>query len=173
MSGKLGERPGNVAMARVCGRSTRRTPHRRAQRAPALRPAQRVGAALGSLLLAGALSGPAAGAPGSVQQRAAGGDPPSRLLVSAYDFYYTLSRPRIDPGPSIVQMANNGEDEHDLVMRRVGGTRQTRMGIVEPGGLGELRWRLRAGSRYLMWCDVADHRQLGMEATIQVKRERR
>jgi uncharacterized cupredoxin-like copper-binding protein len=94
---------------------------------------------------------------------------PARLQVGADEFRYTLSRQSIKAGPAIVQLANYGEDEHDLRLRRVGGTRTYRIGKVAPGGLGELEARFAPG-RFTLWCSLADHRARGMRATLVVRR---
>jgi hypothetical protein len=94
---------------------------------------------------------------------------PARVQVGADEFGYTLSRPAIKAGPVIVQLANFGEDEHDLRLRRVGGTRTYRIRTVAPGGVGELETRFLPG-RFRLWCSLADHRARGMRATLVVKR---
>ena len=93
---------------------------------------------------------------------------PARVQVGADEFGYTLSRPSIKAGPAIVQLANYGEDEHDLRLRRAGGTRTYRIGTVAPGKVGELDARLLAG-RFRLWCSLADHRARGMTATLLVR----
>jgi hypothetical protein len=95
--------------------------------------------------------------------------PPARLQVGAEEFGYTLSRRSIKAGPAIVQLANFGEDEHDLRLRRAGGTRTYRIGKVRPGKLGELETRFLPG-RFTLWCSLADHRRRGMSATLVVRR---
>jgi uncharacterized cupredoxin-like copper-binding protein len=87
--------------------------------------------------------------------------------VSADEFTLTLSRASIRRGPAIVELVNYGEDDHDLALRRVGGTRTYRIGVVHPGKTGELDARLRAG-RFTLWCTLADHRARGMRATLRV-----
>ena len=67
------------------------------------------------------------------------------MQVSADEFSLALSRASIRSGPAIVELVNYGEDDHDLALRRVGGTRTYRIGIVHPGKTGELEARLRAG----------------------------
>ncbi len=81
----------------------------------------------------------------------------SRCLASA-----------IHRGPAIIELVNYGEDDHDLALRRVGGTRTYRIALVHPGKTGELDARLRAG-RYAVWCTLADHRARGMRATLLVR----
>lgn len=92
---------------------------------------------------------------------------PARAQVSATEFNLSLSRSSIRHGSTIVELVNYGEDDHDLALRRVGGTRVYRIGIVHPGGTGTLEARLRAG-RFALWCTLADHRGRGMRATLRV-----
>ena len=94
---------------------------------------------------------------------------PARVQVGAEEFGYTLSRPAVKAGPVIVQLANFGEDEHDLRLRRAGGTRTYRIARVRPGRVAELEARLLAG-RFTLWCSLADHRKRGMSATLVVRR---
>jgi hypothetical protein len=94
---------------------------------------------------------------------------PARVQVGADEFRYSLSRQTIKAGPAIVQLVNYGEDEHDLRLRRAGGTRVYRIGPVRPGGLGELEARFLPG-RFTLWCSLADHRRRGMSATLVVHR---
>ena len=94
---------------------------------------------------------------------------PARVQVAADEFGYALSRPSIKTGPAIVQLANFGEDEHDLRLQRIGGTRVYRIATVPPGGVGELEARFLPG-RFRLWCSLADHRVRGMRATLLVKK---
>ena len=98
---------------------------------------------------------------------AAAAPPPARVQVSADEFGLTLSRASIQRGPAIVELVNFGEDDHDLALRRVAGTRTYRIGLVHPGETGDLDARLRAG-RYLLWCTLSDHRARGMRATLRI-----
>ena len=93
---------------------------------------------------------------------------PARVQVGADEFRYALSRQSIKAGPAIVQLANFGEDEHDLRLRRTGGTRTYRVGTVAPGGVRELEARFLPG-RFTLWCSLADHRRRGMSATLLVR----
>jgi uncharacterized cupredoxin-like copper-binding protein len=93
---------------------------------------------------------------------------PARLQVGADEFRYTLSRQTLKSGPAVVQLVNFGEDEHDLRLRRRGGTRVYRLGAVRPGRTAELEARLLPG-RFTLWCSLADHRARGMTATLVVR----
>ena len=94
---------------------------------------------------------------------------PARLQVGADEFRYALSRPSIKAGPAIVELVNYGEDEHDLRLRRVGGTRTYVVGKARPGGRVDLEARFLPG-RFALWCSLADHRRRGMSATLLVRR---
>jgi hypothetical protein len=94
--------------------------------------------------------------------------PPARLLVEAREFNLTLSRARIRRGPAIVQLANRGEDPHDLRLRRIGGRGGGAIDDVAPGEVGEWSGRLRRG-RYRLVCTLEGHRALGMRATLRVR----
>ena len=93
---------------------------------------------------------------------------PSRLQVSAREFGYTLSRLQVRPGAALIQLVNFGEDDHDLRLRRIGGTRTFVLGETHPGARSELELRLRRG-RYRLWCSLPGHRALGMRATLRVR----
>jgi hypothetical protein len=94
---------------------------------------------------------------------------PARVQVGADEFGYTLSRASIKAGPAIVQLANFGEDEHNLRLRRIGGTKVYRVGTVAPGHVRELEALFLPG-RFRLWCSLADHRARGMRATLLVKK---
>ena len=94
---------------------------------------------------------------------------PARVQVGADAFRYALSRQSIKAGPAIVQLVNYGEDEHDLRLRRIGGTRVYAIRTVRPGALAELETRFLPG-RFTLWCSLSDHRKRGMSASLLVRR---
>ncbi len=94
---------------------------------------------------------------------------PSRVQVSALEFEYRLSRLSVRQGPALIELVNYGEDEHDLMIRRVGGSKSWRLTKILPGQRSTLSIRLRPGS-YRLWCEVANHRVQGMRATLRVRR---
>ena len=93
---------------------------------------------------------------------------PARLQVSGDEFSLALSRQSIRTGLAIVELVNYGEDDHDLALRRMGGTRTYRVGIVKPGQTRSLEARLRPG-RFTLWCTLSDHRSRGMRASLVVR----
>jgi plastocyanin len=120
-----------------------------------LRPFGLVAAAVGALVLAV----PTAAAPVY----------PARVQVAADEFRLTLSRLKLKAGPVIVQVANYGEDPHDLKFRRAGGTRTYVIRETAPGEDRDLEVKLLPG-RFTLWCSIADHRKRGMKATLLVLR---
>jgi hypothetical protein len=92
---------------------------------------------------------------------------PARVQVVALEFEYRLSRLRVPEGKVLVELANFGEDEHDLAFRRIGGKRTFALPKTLPGERRRATLRLGPG-RYRLWCRVGDHRVRGMHATLRV-----
>ena len=92
---------------------------------------------------------------------------PNRVQVVAKEFFFALSRHTLPAGPAIVELVNFGQDEHNLRMQRVGGAHVAGTPIVEPGAYYDMPITLLPG-RYLLWCAIANHRALGMQATLIV-----
>jgi hypothetical protein len=101
-------------------------------------------------------TGPAGGARG-----------PARVQVTALEFEYRLSRLRVPEGKLLVELANFGEDEHDLALRRVGGSRIFALPKTLPGERRTIALRLGPG-RYRLWCRLGDHELRGMYAGLRV-----
>ncbi len=103
---------------------------------------------------------------------------PGRVQVRGVEFDLTLSRQKVRPGRVIVQFLNEGEDPHDLRLKRLGvggepdGT-EFGTGELGPGAYENIDSRLKKRSTYLLWCSIQDHRQLGMEATLRTKKRKR
>ena len=116
-------------------------------------------AALAALAASGLLTGAASSATPAPA--------PARVQVSAKEFYYALSRRSIKAGPAIVELANFGEDPHDLRMQRIGGGKLWKTPLIFPGKYYDLNASLVPG-RYRLWCSIANHRQLGMTAVLTV-----
>jgi plastocyanin len=96
---------------------------------------------------------------------------PARVQVAADEFRLTPSRLKLKAGAVIVQLANYGEDPHDLKFRRAGGTRTYVIREVGPGEDRDLEVKLLPG-RFTLWCSIADHRKRGMQATLLVLKRR-
>jgi hypothetical protein len=98
---------------------------------------------------------------------AGGARGPARVQVTALEFEYRLSRLRVPEGRVLIQLANFGEDEHDLALRRVGGKRVFALPKTLPGQRRTRELRLGPG-RYRLWCRLGDHRVRGMYADLRV-----
>ena len=96
------------------------------------------------------------------------GAAPTRLQVVAKEFSFGLSRVNVKAGPVVIELANFGQDPHDLRVQRAGSRHIAGIGVVAPGARGELSLKLARG-RYSFWCSVANHRKLGMHATLVVR----
>ena len=94
---------------------------------------------------------------------------PARVQVVAREFSFSLSRVRVHPGTAVIQLANFGQDLHDLRVQRLGAKHIAGLGEVAAGARGDLTVRLAPG-RYSFWCSVANHRKLGMHTTLVVTR---
>lgn len=94
---------------------------------------------------------------------------PARLGVSATEFHLTLSRASVKAGVVEIELQNDGQDPHDLRVRRVGGSHTFNVPLVDPGKRRTVAIHVKPGS-YRLWCSVADHRALGMQAVLRVRR---
>jgi plastocyanin len=93
---------------------------------------------------------------------------PARMQVVAREFSYSLSRTHLKPGTAVIELANFGQDAHDLRVQRIGARHIAGTPVVQAGRRAELTVKLAPG-RYSFWCSVADHRQRGMRATLIVR----
>jgi hypothetical protein len=94
--------------------------------------------------------------------------PLARVQVVAVEFHYRLSRVRIPAGPARIELANFGQDEHDLRLRRIGGTVVYRLPKTLPGERRTFNVRLKPGL-YRLKCTLADHAARGMRAELRVR----
>ena len=95
---------------------------------------------------------------------------PSRVLVEATEFRFTLSRTAVKPGSAIVQLAIRGEDPHDLKLRKLGAARASIASVPEtlPGGVAEWRGKLTKG-RWELYCSIQGHKAAGMRTVLNVR----
>ncbi len=95
---------------------------------------------------------------------------PTRVQAVADEFTLTLSRLSVPNKRVKIELANFGEDPHDLRLRRIGGTRTFVIPETLPGERTTRTFDLGPG-RYRVWCSVADHHEQGMRATLRVRRD--
>jgi uncharacterized cupredoxin-like copper-binding protein len=98
---------------------------------------------------------------------------PSRLLVEATEFRFTLSRTTLAPGHAIVQLADNGEDPHDLHLVRLdkrghAAGKPDAIPQTLPGAVATWQGTLKPG-RYKLFCSLPGHEKAGMRAILVVR----
>jgi len=94
--------------------------------------------------------------------------PLARVQVVALEFHYRLSRVRVPAGSVRIELANFGQDEHDLTLRKIGTTRVYHLPSALPGQRQTGTLRLKPGL-YRLKCTLADHAARGMRAELRVK----
>ena len=94
---------------------------------------------------------------------------PSFVSVAAREFSLTLSRPLVGTGSVRVELRNNGEDPHNLVVSPDGThTPLVSFSTLDPG-LYERRSVTLAPGRYQLWCSLEGHEAKGMSVTLRVQ----
>lgn len=92
----------------------------------------------------------------------------SHLGVKAAEYSYTLSRPEVTAGETIVELNNQGEDAHNLKLQREGSAESP---LVVPEAAAEeqttARFTLAPGT-YRLYCSLFNHEAQGMHATLLV-----
>jgi hypothetical protein len=181
------------APARACARPAKRVerrPAKRAHRRPAKRPhrrAMRCARVLHALTprppgerltalpdptplkLVAPGSPPAGdGAPGTP----APPPPPAIRFVSvrALEYSFTLSRPLVNAGAVTIELRNNGEDPHNLIVSPDDGSHTPLASWPDTGPGAYLRQSVAlAPGRYQLWCSLLDHEARGMTADLVVE----
>ena len=94
--------------------------------------------------------------------------PLGRVQVVAVEFHYRLSRVRVPAGQVRIELANFGQDEHNLTLRKVGTTKVMTIPGALPGTRETATLRLKPGL-YVLKCTMANHAMLGMKAQLRVR----
>jgi plastocyanin len=90
------------------------------------------------------------------------------LGVKAVEYSYTLSRPEVSSGEVIVELNNQGEDPHNLVLEHEG-TEDPTLEIPSTPSLSQASSRLSLSpGTYRLYCSLYKHEAKGMEATLVV-----
>jgi len=92
----------------------------------------------------------------------------SHLGVKAVEYSYTLSRPELSAGEAIVELNNQGEDPHNLVLEHEG-TEDPALEIPSTPSVSQVSatFTLSPGT-YRLYCSLYKHEAKGMEATLVV-----
>jgi hypothetical protein len=157
-----------------CGRAARRAAAHRTRCASLRRPRRlATGGPLERLLGVGpgrsATPGPT---PGPDEPQGPGSEAPalSRFVsVAAREFSLTLSRPLVGTGAVTVELRNNGEDPHNLIVSPEGThTPLAAFSEIDPATYERRSVTLEPG-RYQLWCSLESHEGLGMTTTLRVQ----
>lgn len=90
------------------------------------------------------------------------------LGVKAVEYSYTLSRPEVSTGEVIVELNNQGEDPHNLVLEHEG-SEDPKLEIPSTPSLTQASSRLTLSpGTYRLYCSLYKHEAKGMEATLVV-----
>jgi len=95
--------------------------------------------------------------------------PTTSVGISAREYRFAAYRTSAPHGVVRFNLANYGEDGHDLVVQTRGGRALGRTGEVRSGKRTTLQLRLAPGT-YRLICDLADHEVRGMRTTFRVTR---
>lgn len=93
----------------------------------------------------------------------------NRLAVQSHEYYYVLSRPKVKAGEVTVELNNQGEDPHNLNIRREGDEGEP-LQIAETDSLQRnvASFDLPPGT-YRLWCSLPEHEEKGMHTTLVVE----
>jgi uncharacterized cupredoxin-like copper-binding protein len=111
--------------------------------------------------------GPIAGAAATLKPA------PTHLLVYAQEWSLWPSRSSLPAGAVYVELWNRGQDMHDLRIRNVNargkmvGPIDGAVKVTPSGGISYATWHLKRG-RYMIYCSMPGHFQMGMHARITV-----
>lgn len=92
----------------------------------------------------------------------------SHLGVKAVEYSYTLSRPEVKAGEVIVELNNQGEDPHNLVLKHEN-TDDPELEIPPTPSVSQTsaNFTLSPGT-YRLYCSLYKHESKGMQATLVV-----
>jgi plastocyanin len=93
----------------------------------------------------------------------------NRVAVKSVEYYYVLSRPTVHAGEVTVELNNQGQDPHNLNIRREGDEGEP-LQITETGSLQHsvAKFDLPPGT-YRLWCSLPEHEEKGMQTTLVVE----
>ncbi|SDC79807.1 Plastocyanin [Geodermatophilus telluris] len=119
---------------------------------------------------AGPPSGSAAGGSAAPESAAPTGEAApaeaQTLTATEGEMFIELSASSLSPGEYTIEVVNEGNATHDLVVERDGAD-VAATETIAPGASATLTVTLEAGE-YVFYCSVANHRAMGMETPVTV-----
>lgn len=96
--------------------------------------------------------------------------PTTRLSVRADEYSLTLSSNPVAAGDALVELANAGEDPHNIRVVPLGDDAHpvATFPLTPAAARSKVRFKLTAGS-YEVYCTLLDHRARGMDAVLTVR----
>jgi plastocyanin len=86
------------------------------------------------------------------------------VRVTAGEYFFKFSRPRVPVGIVIFKVHNGGEEQHDLTFT----TNGKKTPVFGPGGTKTLRMRMTKPGKWQYICSVGEHALHGMKGTLRV-----
>jgi uncharacterized cupredoxin-like copper-binding protein len=122
----------------------------------------------GAVCLVTALAGCGGDDGGEEEESGATGAAVETVKIRETEFKLDPSNPTIEKtGVVAFEVANEGEAEHSLEVEGPKGEAELEKNL-EPGGSATLEVDLDKPGRYVMYCPVGNHRDLGMEGRVTV-----
>jgi plastocyanin len=97
------------------------------------------------------------------------GQAPARTQVTAVEFKFTLSRSEAPAGKVILELLDNGQDEHDLHIRPAAGGPDVAAHVAAKAGEHKDEEIELAPGTYTFYCSLPGHEAKGMKATFTVR----
>ncbi len=89
------------------------------------------------------------------------------ITATEADFSISLDQDTLAAGSYTVQVVNDGNATHDLVVEQ-GGNDIAKSDSIGPGDTTTLTVDLKPG-QYVFYCSIGNHRSMGMEKTVTVQ----
>ena len=98
---------------------------------------------------------------------ASGSSEAESITAEESDFSISLDEDTLAAGSYTVQVVNDGNATHDLVVEQ-GGNDIAKSDSIGPGDTATLTVDLQPG-QYVFYCSIGNHRSMGMEKTVTVQ----
>ncbi len=94
--------------------------------------------------------------------------PAGSIKVTLTEFKFDPKSVSAKSGKVEFFLVNSGTTSHDLVITDGSGKQVAKSELIQPGNTAVLTVDNLAAGSYTIFCDVAGHRESGMEGTLQV-----